>query len=186
MAASRQLRTARETGQRLLLLASVCAVAGDRSLRTSIRSWLTDEGLWTSASPAERHFLEASRSTAKREIEFSWKAEGVYVLGWALRLSPKLLPPTAPASTGSILDRIPAPGESVASFLTRARLRPAPEIRTAATHLLDAHWSCRNAALHSRPEPHGSDIEVVQERHRTANWLICHEEADWDLVATDT
>lgn len=186
MAAPRQLRTARETAERLLLLASACAVAADRSLRTPIRTWLKHERIWTSASPAERRFLETSRSTTKAAIAFSWNAEGVYVLGWALRLAPTLLPPTAPASPGSILDRIPAPGESVASFLNGARLRPAPEIRAAATHLRAAHWSCRDAALHSRSEPHGYDIEVVQERRRAANWLICHEGADWDRVATDT
>jgi hypothetical protein len=169
-----------------LLLASVCAVATDASLRPSIRSWLKTAGLWPSASPVERRFLTAARSGRKDEIYFSWMAEAVYVLGWALGLAPTLLPPTRQAPRARrVLDRLPAPGDPVATFLARARLRPEPAIQTAAKRLHDAHRSCRHAASRGRPEPHGYHLEVVQERHRAANWLIGHG-VDWDRVATDT
>jgi hypothetical protein len=186
MPPSRRLRSARDAAERLLLLVSVCAVASDASIRPSIRSWLKTEGLWPSASPGERRFLAAAKSSRKEQIKFSWMAEAVYVLGWALGLAPALLPPTRQAPpAGRILDRIPAPGDPVAPFLARVRLRPALAIQAAAQRLHDAHWSCRHAASHGRPEPHGYDIEVVQERHRAANWLIGHD-PDWDRVSTDT
>jgi hypothetical protein len=147
---------------------------------------LKEEELWSSASPTEKAFLEVAESTPREEIQHSWGAEAVYVLGWALGLVPTLQPPAAQASTGDILDQIPAPGESVKSFLSRATLRSAAELLCAAEDLLNANSWCRAAKDSNRPERHGYDIEVAQERHRAANWLVCYENAEWDEVATDT
>ena len=186
MSSARRLRSARKTAERLLVLCAACAVAGDGALRKSIRPWLKKQGLWSAASPAEKSFLEAGRSTRKDRINFSWQAEAVHVLGWALGLVPQLAAPSAQASTRDILGQVPAPGASTAAFLRKARLRPAEEIDAAAEGLYQAHWSCRDADLNGRPEPNGYDIEVVQERHRAVNWLIRYGNADWDDVATDT
>ena len=165
---------------------SACAVSSDASLRESVLTWLKQEGLWSSASPAEKGFLEAEQAAPKQVIRHSWDEEAVYVLGWALGLVPSLQPPITQASTGGILEQIPAPGESVKSFLGEAKLRPAVELQAAAEDLFDAHSWCRAAKDHNRPERHGYDIEVAQERHRAANWLVCYENAEWDDVATDT
>lgn len=150
-----KMRSAQETAKRLLVLASVCAVADDSSLR-------------------------------KEVIDYSWRAEAFYVLGWALGLEPDLQPPTDQALSGNILEQIPAPGESVATFVNEVMLRPASEIQNAAEDLYNAHSRCRAVELQNRTERHGYDIEVAQERHRAINWLVCYQGADWDDVATDT
>jgi hypothetical protein len=142
--------------------------------------------MWSAASPAEKAFFEASTLTHKGEIQYSWGAETVYVLGWALGLVPSLQPPISQASTGDILDQIPAPGEPVKPFLSQAKLRSAADLLSAAEDLLDAHSWCRAAKDSNRPERHGYNIEVAQERHRAANWLVCYENAEWDDVPTDT
>lgn len=186
MTVEQRVRSAREVAERLLLVASATAVASDASLRKSVVTWLKEEGMWSSASPAEKAFLEVAQSTPKEEIQHSWGAEAVYVLGWALGLVPSLQPPITQAATGGILDQIPAPGEPVKSFLGQAKLRPAAELQSAAEDLFDAHSWCRAAKDGNRPERHRYDIEVAQERHRAANWLVCYENAEWDDVATDT
>jgi hypothetical protein len=186
MSAVLRTRSAKEVAERLLVVASVCAVANDRSLRDSVVAWLKSESLWSTASPLEKSFLEARKAEAKDEIQHSWGAEAAYVLGWSLCLIPNLHPPTSQAATGVILDKIPAPGDSTKAFRSRAALRPTVEIHSAAEELYNAHAHCRAAKSQGRPERHGYDIEVAQERHRAVNWLIRYEDADWDHVATDT
>jgi hypothetical protein len=181
-----RLRSAAEVAGRLVILASTCFVAQERTGQGVVATWLKAQGIWSAVSPSERRFLEAQSASAEDEIAFSWNAEAVYFLGWALGLATVLEPPTDQASTGSILDRLPAPGESIANFLRDSALRPAIEIANAVEALHDAHASCR-AAVHSGvPERHSYNPEVCQERHRAGNWLICYEDADWDDVATDT
>jgi len=179
------LRTPPEVAERLLLLAAVTAVAADVD-RQEVLSWLRQEGLWTKATPAEKAFLAAEHPTEKSRIHFSWQMEAVYVLGWALNLIPAMTPPTTQASIGDILERVPGPGDRVGEFVASCKLRPATEIRAAAESALNAHAYCRQAKSAGKPEPHGYDIEVAQERHRALNWLIRYESADWDDVATDT
>ncbi|MFT5290914.1 MAG: hypothetical protein ACI8QC_003539 [Planctomycetota bacterium] len=180
------LRTATEAATRILGLASVCAVAADETLRPDVAEWLLIEGLWQTVSPKERAFLEATAASEQDEINFSWRNEGLYFLGWALRLTEELDPPREQKSTGTIPDQMPCPGESVEGLIRSAGLRPAREIHQASEDLFDAHAWCRSAQNLGQEERHGYDIEVARERHYAANWLVCHEDAKWDSVATDT
>jgi len=162
---------------------AACRVASDGSRRKAVRAWLKEEGLWNSASPAERRFLEAARSTPKARIHFSWQAEAQYFLAWALGLVKELEPPVTQTSARI---ELPKTGAPTAGFFAKAALRPAHEIHAATEALYEAHWSCRDAERRRRPEPHGYDIEVTQERHRAANWLSSRGNTGWDDVATDT
>lgn len=181
-----RFRSAAEVAGRLVILASTCFVAQERSGQGLVVTWLKAQGIWSDVSPCERAFLEAQSASPADEIAFSWNAECVYFLGWALGLTTALKPPTEQASTGPILDRSPAPGESIADFLRESVLRPIVEISAAVEALHDAHASCRAAASNRVPERHAYNLEVCQERHRAGNWLICYEDADWDKVPTDT
>jgi hypothetical protein len=185
MPASLSSRSPRETAERLLVVAAVSAVASGMD-RREIVDWLTQQTLWPKASPAERAFLSDEHPAEKTSIHFSWQMEAVYVLGWALKLLPRLDPPTAQASIGDVLEQLPGPGDAIDRFVTSCALRSAAEIHAAAESALNAHAHCRSARSRGVPEPHGYDIEVAQERHRTLNWLIRYEEAAWDDVATDT
>jgi len=179
------LRKSPEVAERLILVAAVSAVAADMD-RKEVSSWLRQQGLWEKASPAERAFLAAEHPPTKTTIHFSWQMEAVYVLGWALKLAPRLDPPKEQASIGDILEQMPGPGDRVAEFIASCELRSAREIHRAAETALNDHALCRKAARAGEPEPHGYDIEVAQERHRALNWLIVYENAAWDDVATDT
>jgi len=186
MITNKPMRTAEEAAERLLVLTSVCAVASESELRLEIIDWLKDERLWDELSPNETRFMETDSPTQKDEIKYSWYAEAIYLIGWALKLEQTLLPPNNQASTGNIFDQVPAPGESTADFIVNAKLRSPDEIYGKVEELYNAHSRCRAAEMQNRPERHGHDIEVAQERHHAINWLICHENAAWDDVVTDT
>ena len=128
---ARALRTAPEAAERLLLCAAVSAVAGDFD-REEVLAWLKKEGLWAKASPTEKAFLTTAQPSEKSKIHFSWQMESVYVLGWALHLVPAMAPPTAQASIGDILERVPGPGDRVGDFVASSKLRAAAEIHAAA------------------------------------------------------
>ena len=179
------VRPPREAARRLLVLASVCAVAADDAFRGTVVPWLRREGLWSAVSPSERRFLEADHSSRKDEIDNSWLAEAVHVPGWALQLETRLAPLSAQASTGAILDRIPAPGEPIEAFLRGAALRPATELQAAADDLQRAHVECQIATREKRAKQRGNDIEVVQERQRAITWLVQDDGSGWDEVAIE-
>jgi Domain of unknown function (DUF4272) len=183
---NKPMRSAEEAAKRLLILASVCAVANESELRLEIVDWLKEESLWEALSPNEIRFLETKHPAEKDEIKYSWYVEAIYLIGWALMLEKTLLPPINQASSGNILDQIPAPSESTTDFIANAKLRSQDEVYSQAEELYNAHSRCRAAEMQNRHERHGHNIEVAQERHYAINWLICYEGADWDDVVTDT
>lgn len=182
---STTVRSPPEVARRILLLACVTGLAMGVE-RELILSWVEEEGLWEFATPSERAFLSSPAPSERDQIYFSWQAEAVFVLGWALGLVADLPPPKEQASIGAVLDQMPMPGEAVKTFVDAATLRPAAEIIDAAENAEVANAYCRVAKSEGTPERHGYDIEVAQERHRALNWLICCEDADWDEVPTDT
>ncbi|MGE5701315.1 MAG: DUF4272 domain-containing protein [Clostridia bacterium] len=42
------------------------------------------------------------------------------------------------------------------------------------------------ARVNNRQTDEGLNDEIVLERHRALNWVICYMDADWDDVRTDT
>ena len=183
---SEHRRAGDEVAARLLVVACTTALAADRSGQAEIVAWLKAEDLWAVASPLEAAFLRAETVGPQADRDFSWGAEHVFVLAWALGLTDAALDPVRQAACGDVLNRIPAPGESTLDFRRTATLRSAKALTRAAEAMADAHASCRRARLHQQPALHGYDIEVAQERHRALNWLAGHEGADWDHVTTDT
>jgi hypothetical protein len=169
----------------MLVLAAVSAVAQGVP-RDEVVTWLEEVNLWSSLSPSETKFLSTSKPSERDEVQFSWFMESVYTLGWALGIQQELELPVSEASIGCILEKTPGPGEAVAPFVNSCSLRPASEIHLAVETYFDAHASCRASKARGQPEANGYDIEVVQERHRALNWLVCYENAEWDQVATDT
>ena len=66
-------------------------------------------------------------------------------------------------------------------------LRSKTELLDWAELLYRFHWAVRHAHLQNRPVPGRLDAIAVEAWHRAANWMICYEdEADWDLVSTET
>ena len=181
-----RLRSAREAGQRTIVLLAVAAIAADVD-RSSVLSWLKSEGLWTATSARERRLLEHGPNDERERIRASWLVECAVLLGWALHLLDDLGLPTGQHAPRIILEHVPGPGQPTAAFLDALELRPVAVILDMADVLYRAHWATRYADRDACVRSGPLDGDVAMEWHRAVNWLTRYgDEDDWDLVATDT
>ncbi len=119
-------------------------------------------------------------------INFSWHAERLGVLLWALNVIDVLPAPDKRFDT-SLFQVLPPYGEqSATEFVRAARLRSDEELREAAWNILDLHGEARNASLNDKAPRTPVNIEIIQERHQAINWITGYGNLDWDEVTTDT
>ena len=152
---------ARQVHERALALASVACRAsleqdpGDaeaEAMSQRLQDWLKATGLQAALEPGEADVIATSlgQLAGKAAIDASWRAEGLYVLAWALELQPllahdRLVDPVAVAEAVGFLDQAPLARD------------PAPQLRgeraidTFAARQLALHWRLRDWSL--RPEP---------------------------------
>ncbi|MBJ7576022.1 DUF4272 domain-containing protein [Luteimonas sp. MC1828] len=152
---------ARRVHERALALASIACRAsleqdpGDadaEAMCRRLRDWLDATGLQATLEPGEAEVIATplGQLARKAAIDASWRAEGLYVLAWALDLQPglahdRLVDPVAAAEAVGLLDDAPLARD------------PAPQLRgeraldTFAARQLALHWRLRDWQL--RPEP---------------------------------
>ncbi|MBB1473743.1 DUF4272 domain-containing protein [Luteimonas sp. MC1782] len=152
---------ARHVHARALALASIaCRAAleqdpGDpeaEAMHLRLRAWLDATHLMAALEPAEVELITTplGRLADKAAIDASWRAEGLYVLAWAMDLQPglahdRLVDPVAAAEVVGFLhdtplDRDPAP-----------QLRGERALDTFAAQQLALHWRLRDWQLHPQP-----------------------------------
>ena len=196
-----QIRSADEVTRRALVLHGVLA-AGHGVPCDQIVTWLRREGLWDNVSPVESALLLAESPTDQQRINATWRAEALFPLLWSLSLIPDLPSPQQLCDLQLIQRVLPPLFESVAEFISSARLRSDTQIHVANGEIYQIHWRVRDARLRGQPTPPGQlsrmphddydppvesyDSGVVQERHHALNWLIGYCGQDWDDITTDT
>ena len=72
--------------QRMMILYTVSYLAHEPYQREGATDWLHQEGLWDQVSNREREFLTKLSPTEEDQMMYSWQAESVYTLAWALGL----------------------------------------------------------------------------------------------------
>jgi hypothetical protein len=178
-----ELRPAHEVGMRAtcLFIVAVRAEALATNAELSVADlqksfpaaleWLTSK---------ELEFLKNSEPEQQDVINFAWQYECLAVLEWALGLCELPLPT-------QICD-VPQTAKLVrnTNFAKISKLRPTAEILDALDLHYRLHWAVRQAGLDEQDPPASLDPGVVQERHRTLNWLVRFEDADWDDVDAPT
>lgn len=179
------LRSKEEVAKRCVVLYGVLA-AGHGEAREKVSAWLKAEGLWQSASPAERAFLECETPTQEQRFQATWRAEGLYVLLWALCAFPALPSPTEICDVQAIQRALPPLFGSTSEWAGPQHLRKPAEIFDASDEIYEINWAVRDAPIFGKPIPNSYEPGVVQERHHALNWLALYGNADWDDVATDT
>lgn len=138
-------------------------------------------------SPEEWNYLHDPDSTELQRINGTWQYENLHVMEWALGLTDTLDFPDHYCDvpqTVRLLKNYP----SVEEILDAAKPRTAAEILDACDLIFCLDWACVDARLHQLfPAPAGMDGGVVQERHKSLNWLAGYQDsAPWDEVSTDT
>ena len=135
-------------------------------------------------SEAEAAFLATPLPSEHDRVQFSWRAEALVSLLWALGHLPSLYPLNRQAelrSVAAIQDALASPDH----FVSSAALRPSAVLQEAEDDLYQQHWRVRDAQLFGKAMPSELDPEVVFERRYGLSWVVGWGDT-WDDVPTDT
>ncbi len=195
-----RIRSADEVARRSIVLHAVLA-AGHNESRDGLVAWLRREGLWNSVSPKESEFFLSDGPTPQQLIQGQWRAEALFPLLWALGLIAEMPSPQRICDVQLMQGVLPRLFDSVAGFISSARLRADAEIHEANEDIYQIHWRVRDFHRRDEPTPPGSlarmptaeceppvesyNAGVVHERHYALNWLIGYYRQDWDEITTE-
>lgn len=136
-------------------------------------------------SPKEKEFLINDAPEELTAIHFSWQYECLYVMLWALGYIDSLSFPEQICDVAATV-RIIHQYNSLSALVAAAVPRTLSEVLDAADLIYRLDWSCVNARISQLPMPRNLDGGVVQERHKSLNWLIDSDGVDWDDVDVST
>ena len=177
------LRSQDEVLHRLIALWAGAGTAIDKGNR-HYRDYIVTRDYDSWLSKEEQAFLHQDAPSEKRSIQFSWRLECLFFLGWAGRLIPDIDIPSIESKCGSMMDLFPDDMEEPIKLRNAISLRSKAEILNWSDLLYRLHWAMRqfSASVSSSVNP-----GVVQEWHLAVNWLTrCDGEDNWDWVGTDT
>jgi hypothetical protein len=175
---SEKLRSAKAVAERARVLYVVTLHAEGAAASQGI-AFLKGHGLWPKAvTPKEQAFLCNPNPTALDLVQCAWRSESLWVLLWAIGTLEALPFPDHLCDVVEV-HRI------VLSLPECCSLRPSTEILDAADLTYRCHWATIENQLRCRGSDR-LDPGVVYERHYAFNWLLCHQNQEWDDVTTDT
>ncbi len=181
-------RSAAEVAQRLLALAAVVSRA--QMLAQGVQhpvidqAWLQSHGIAGFFSASEAAFWQDPQPGRQALVDFSWRAEAMLPMVWALGGMPALPPSDERASIWA-WPLLQQAIQSPAQFIVQACLRAEEVIANEEERLVDEHWQVTDARLHRKPMPAHLDSGIVLERRYALSWMIGYGE-DWDCVPVDT
>lgn len=178
-------RTAAEIARRILALIAVVDRAHNENPE-ALKDWLNKYSIADYFSDAEREFFENATPTSQEITNFSWRAEAMVPLLWAVwQLSE--LPPLNEQIDWSKIEKLNDILTRPNDFISTAELRPVEEIKEAEAFLYHQHWRVRDAQLFEKPMPEELNPGIVYERRYSASWIVgWGRDLGWDNVPTDT
>jgi len=118
--AEAKIRTGTEAGQRIICL--LCSAAkADGVDHDRLINWLKNESQYLNLSPLEKEFLEKSETSQNDKIKFSWQAECIWLLLWAVN-KVKSIMPTKLCNVQEILKIVPNFETSTSDFISSLKL----------------------------------------------------------------
>ena len=179
------IRSEKEISTRVSILAATNLVAFGANADTAI-SFLKKHELWDYTTPKEKEFF--LHPTEEKKNQESWKAEGIWVMMWALGIVDSLGFPSTACDLNSISpEEYPiGNGKDPNDFIKKSKsLRTKTEILDQADLYYRMDWACVDARLNditmTKINP-----SVVYERHYALNWLINYMNQEWDDITCDT
>lgn len=135
-------------------------------------------------TPDELEYFYDDASDESTRINFSWHYENLHALEWALGLDEWTEPVEICDVSKSV--RILRELNDYENICKTAQIRSKKEILDKSDLMYRMDWACVDARIHGMKSPGGMEPGIVQERHKTLNWLICFQNADWDEVDIPT
>lgn len=172
------IRTAREIGQRLLVLSYLNCFAWQPDWREPVMTALIDEGLWKFATSREKSIFNGGAPSEDDLDYVLWRNESIWVLLWSLGTMPDLGLPTKNVDMQEMISLIPSLFEDTESFLTSAVVRSHAEIMQQADLHFRLCWAVRASDESGLPPP-PVEAGVAFERHFAFGW-IKGVRAEWD------
>lgn len=133
-------------------------------------------------SPDELEYFNDDKSEQKTRIHYSWAYENLYALEWALGLDEW----TDVTGICDVPKSVRVMRGTYEEICNKAQVRSKKEILDKADLVYRMDWACVDARIHRLQSPAGMEPGVVNARHKTLNWLICMDDAEWDHVDTST
>lgn len=192
------LRDSAEVVKRLLVLYAVVLKAEDASHQEML-GLMAEARLWSAVSPAEKRFLHQDYPDPVERSKMEWRLECIWVMLWALGYIQELDWPSDMCDVQKLVKILKPHEANPLKFIATAKLRSKKEILDAVDLTARIHWAIRDAYTNNSPIPCTLDWSnnddmlpvsqcaatgVVEERHRTLNWLIHPGNADWDDIDT--
>lgn len=193
------LRSPQETARRALVLWAV-ALRADGMPQAEALEMLDQWQLWPDVSPEEQSYIRDPDPDEDLTASYVWRLEAVWVLMWALGRIEDLGWAASMCDVPHLVN-VMKPVEADPQFIETARLRSTSEILNAQDLTMRLHWTMRDAYLNQRlihsdldwseGEPdvfviQSAAVGVIEQRHKTLNWLIRFGDGDWDNVDTPT
>jgi hypothetical protein len=174
---------------------AVYAVVAHSKGQAWVGEWVERFGIHEFLSESERVFLGSSSPPEQAIRDFSWRAEALVSLVWALGGIHEM-PPLSEQAWVLELPFVEQAVRDPAMFRQSAAKRPSSEIEAMEGFLYHQHWRVRDSQLGlnvgaSMPLQDGElPIDqlipsVVYERRYGLSWIVGWG-ADWDDVPTDT
>lgn len=136
-------------------------------------------------SPKEKEYFYNDNASEQEKISYSWQYENLFVAEWALGLIDELSFPDNICDV-PLAVRVLKPFANRDELLAAAKPRSGAELLDACDLIFCLDWACVDARIYKLPAPSGMEGGVVMERHKTLNWLVGNDGADWDDVGTNT
>lgn len=177
------VRESSEVARRILALIAVIGKA-HQGTNSKFIEWFQKNEIEQYLSTDEKEFLKTTEPSQKDIINFSWRAEALTSLLWAINLIPEM-----PAlnqqfnvySVNELLEIIKNPIE----LFSKIKLKTDEELIEMENELYHQHWRVRDAQLFNKKMPSELNPGIVYERRYAMSWLIGYGD-DWDNVPTDT
>jgi Domain of unknown function (DUF4272) len=180
---SLELRSAQQVAERALALIAVTARVHKNEAKQTFAK-LSNFDLESLLTPSERAFFFSVNPSEQQLVNFSWRAEALASLIWALNGLQDFPPLNEQVAVGK-LAMVDKALDDPRRFVSEARLRTVTELEAMEEDLYHHHWRVRDAQLFNKPMPSELNPSVVYERRYAMSWLIGWGE-DWDNVPTDT
>lgn len=171
-------KSSEQTAQRVLALLVAVGKVHDPERCVA---WMKKHNLQRFLSPAEAAFVEEETPSEESRVAFSWRAEAMVSLLWALKALPEM-PPLNEQLDVFRVEVVRAAVEDPLAFVSSARLRDPKEISDMESNLYHQHWRVRDAELVGigrflEPQPGDPPIEdldpgIVYERRYGLSWLV--------------
>ncbi len=134
-------------------------------------------------TPDELAYINDDNSEEKTRIKYSWHYEHLYTLEWALGLDEWMdvtgicdVPKSVRILNGTTIEKL----------CNEVIVRSKKEILDKADLVYRMDWACVDARIYGLRMPGNMDPGVVNARHKTLNWIIRLDDAEWDDVSTNT